>query len=161
MLPYRLPLLFLFLAFSEAVVSDDYIMVPALENKIIPDPLFGNRHSDSVSVCALLCVDACRYFSFNFQSKMCRHYCQWNSHVYTHTESGWRTYKKISLKTDGECMCSLLLHLLSFMDKFKDKPNKMYTIKLFFFLKIFKCIIFYDHVYLLYVSSCRLAMIKY
>lgn len=110
MLPYRRPLLFLYLAFSEAMVSDDYITVPALENKIIPDPLFGTRHSDSVSACALLCVDACRYFSFNFQTKMCRHYCQWNSHVYTRTELGWRTYKKISLKTDGECMLSLFYY---------------------------------------------------
>lgn len=39
------------------------------------------------------------------------------------------------------------LHLLASSDKFKDKLNKMCTIKLLFFLKIFRCIIFYDHVF--------------
>lgn len=111
MLPYRRPLLFLFLAFSEAMVSDYYVTISTLENKLIPDPLFGTRHTDSVSACALLCVDACRYFSFNFQTKMCRHHCQWNSHVYTHTELGWRTYNKTSLKTDGKCMLSVFITL--------------------------------------------------
>lgn len=112
MLPYQSPLLFLFLSLLEAMVSEDYITIPTLENKAIPDPLFGSRHSDSISVCAMFCVDSCRYFSFNFQTKMCRHYCQWNSRNHTNTESGWRTYKKTSFKTDGKCMFSLLIKLI-------------------------------------------------
>lgn len=105
MLPYRRQLLFLFLALSEGMVSEYHIIaIPALDNKVLSDPLFGTRHSDSISGCAVLCVDTCRFFSFNSKTRMCRHYCQWNECTYTDTESGWRTYKKTSLAGNGECI---------------------------------------------------------
>lgn len=105
MLPYHRQLLFLFLALSEGMVSEYHIIaIPALDNKVLSDPLFGTRHSHSISGCAVLCVDTCRFFSFNSKTGMCRHYCQWNECTYTDTESGWRTYKKTSLAGNGECI---------------------------------------------------------
>lgn len=99
MLPYHRQLLFLFLALSEGMVSEYHIIaIPTLDNKVLSDPLFGIRYSDSISGCAVLCVDKCRFFSFNSQTGMCRHYCQWNNRTNTDTESGWRTYNKISLE---------------------------------------------------------------
>lgn len=107
MLPYHRQLLFLFFSLSEGMMSEyHFIANPTLNNKVLSDPLFGTRHSDSIIGCAMLCVDKCRFFSFNFQTGMCRHYCQWNNRTHTDTESGWRTYNKpkISLEVTGECI---------------------------------------------------------
>lgn len=105
MLPHHRQLLFLFLSLSEAMVSEYYITaIPTLDNKVMSDPLFGITHPDSIFGCAVLCVDTCRYFSFNSQTGMCRHYFQWNSCIHTDTESGLRTDKMTSLEANGECI---------------------------------------------------------
>lgn len=112
MLPYHRQLLFLFFSLSEGMMSEyHFIANPTLNNKVLSDPLFGTRHSDSIIGCAMLCVDKCPFFSFNFQTGMCRHYCQWNNRTHTDTESGWRTYNKpkISLEDTGECIFVLTL----------------------------------------------------
>lgn len=112
MLSYYRQLLFLFLSLSEAMVSEYYIAIPTLDNKAMSEPLFVIKHSDSIVACAMLCVDTCGYFSFNFQTGMCRHYSKLNNCTHTETESGWRTYKMTSLEDNGECIfLSLLITL--------------------------------------------------
>lgn len=129
MLPYHRQLLFLFLALSEGMVSEYHIIaIPTLDNKVLSDPLFGIRYSDSISGCAVLCVDKCRFFSFNSQTGMCRHYCQWNNRTNTDTESGWRTYNKISLEVAGECVF-VLTHAFCVYSRlnvhFEDKADNI------------------------------------
>lgn len=141
MLPYHRQLLFLFLTLSEGMVSEYHIIaIPTLDNKVLSDPLFGIRHSESISGCAVLCVDKCRFFSFHFQTGMCRHYCQWNNRTHTDTESGWRTYNKISLEVTGECIFVLTCtHVFCHSQKmfiFKIKQTIYPTLRFYHFLNL-------------------------
>lgn len=101
-------LLFTFLSFSVAVLSQYYEANLEFDNKVpILEPI-DNKNADSLVRCAMLCGSGCKCFSFNHYTGMCRSY---NScHILNMTsEAGWQFYRSPSLKTIGKW---LLLGLL-------------------------------------------------
>lgn len=91
-------LLFTFLSFSVAVLSQYYEANLEFDNKVpILEPI-DNKNADSLVRCAMLCGSGCKCFSFNHYTGMCRSY---NScHILNMTsEAGWQFYRSPSLKT--------------------------------------------------------------
>ena len=51
-----------------------------------------NTDTDSLIHCAMLCGDDCRFFSFNWQTMMCRLHGSYDPSTMTVNGKGWRTH---------------------------------------------------------------------
>lgn len=98
-------LLFTFLSVSEAMVSRHYVANLDVDNKISLHAPSDNLHAVSCAICSSLCINECKCFSFNSQSKMCRLYmnsCSCDPSNMDATEEGWRSYTIIETQPQGK-----------------------------------------------------------
>lgn len=88
----RVQVLFLFLSVSEALVSKLYTASSENDNKASLHTPSNTLPAASLSICACLCGDSCKCFSFNSETKMCRLHSSCATQNMTVSDTGWRSY---------------------------------------------------------------------
>lgn len=88
----RVQVLFLSLSVSGALVSKLYTASSENDNKALLHTPSNTLPAASLSICACLCGDICKCFSFNSQTKMCRLHSSCDTQNMTVSDTGWRSY---------------------------------------------------------------------
>uniref|UniRef100_A0A8W8JPL1 Fibrinogen C-terminal domain-containing protein n=1 Tax=Magallana gigas TaxID=29159 RepID=A0A8W8JPL1_MAGGI len=88
----RVQLLFLFLSVSEAIVSQLYTVNFEFDSKAPMYTPSDTLPAASLPICASVCGNRCKCFSYNSQTKMCRLHSSCDTTNMTVRNTEWRSY---------------------------------------------------------------------
>lgn len=104
----RVQLLFLFLSVSEAIVSQLYTVNFEFDSKAPMYTPSDTLPAASLPICASVCGNRCKCFSYNSQTKMCRLHSSCDTTNMTVRNTEWRSYTTPTMQLKGMWFGSLL-----------------------------------------------------